>query len=164
MVEIIHDLVRKGLIMQCEGRWRLSSAPEQIAVGVPQSLQQLLEQQIAALGVFEQRVLGSASVAGERFSAWEIARAAELEPGQVEEVCEQLAQRRRFIRSAGIHELPGGPVSAHYEFLHALHRAFVYATLPPVSRSRLHHNVALQLATLPASEASQLAPVVHGEL
>jgi len=160
MVEILHDLVRKGLIVQREGRWLLSSAPEQIAVGVPQSLQQLLEQQLAGLGGLERRVLDSASVAGERFSAWEIARAAELESGQVEEVCEQLAQRRRFIRSAGIHELPGGPVSAHYEFLHALHREFVYATLPPVSRSRLHHNIAQQLATLPSSEASQLAPVL----
>jgi DNA-binding winged helix-turn-helix (wHTH) protein/tetratricopeptide (TPR) repeat protein len=160
MVAIVRDLVRNGLIVQSEGEWRLSAAPERIEVGVPQTLQQLLELQLEEMSSVEQRVLRSASVAGERFCAWEIARAAELEPEQIEEVCEQLAERQRFIRSAGIHELPGGTVSAHYEFLHALHREFLYGGLAPVNRSRLHRNVAEQLVTLQTSETPQLAPVL----
>jgi DNA-binding winged helix-turn-helix (wHTH) protein/tetratricopeptide (TPR) repeat protein len=160
MMAIIHDLVRNGQIVQSEGEWRLSAAPERIDIGVPQSLQKLLELQLDELSGSELRVLRSASVAGERFCAWEIARAAELEPEQVEEICEQLAERQRFIRSTGIHELPGGTVSAHYEFLHALHREFVYGALGPVSRSRLHRNVAEQLVTLHTSQTSQLAPVL----
>lgn len=160
MVAIVDDLVRKGLIAQSEGEWRLSRAPERIEVGVPQTLQRLLELQLGELDGSEQRVLKSASVAGERFCAWEIARAAELEPEQIEEVCEQMAERRRFIRSAGIHELPGGTVSAHYEFLHVLHRDFIYGALAPVSRSRMHRKVAEQLVTLQTSETPQLAPVL----
>jgi hypothetical protein len=71
-----------------------------------------------------------------------------------------LAESRRFIRSAGIQELPDGTVSAHYEFGHSLYRAFLYGRLSAVSRARLHRSVAQQLETLYSPDRQELAPTL----
>src|SRR5262249_1012866 len=91
------------------------------------------------------------------FSAWELAPALERDPEAIEAICEQLADRAQFIRSAGMRELPDGAVSAHFEFLHALHREFIYGGISPGARSRLHRSIALRLATLPSAAAAGLA-------
>src|SRR6266478_1324377 len=52
--------------------------------------------QFQQLSPAEQRILRSASVAGERFSVWAIATAAEIDPDSVEGVCEGLAERLQF--------------------------------------------------------------------
>ena len=55
-------------------------------------LDQLIELQFKQLTPVEQRILRSASVAGERFSVWAITTAAELEPG---------SHRRRLRKTGG---------------------------------------------------------------
>jgi hypothetical protein len=102
-------------------------------------------------------VLRSASVIGERFAAWTLAAdAGEVE--RVEAVCEGLAERRRFIRSAGIAELPNATMSAFYEFHHSLYRQAIYRRLSEVARSKLHRAAAERLATLFGAESLALAP------
>src|SRR5262249_1461232 len=105
------------------------------------------------------------SVVGHRFSAWEIAPAMEMHHEAVEKICEELADRLRFIRPAGIHELSNGIVSAHYEFLHALYRDFLYGGISPVLRSTLHRTIADQLETGTGAKPSEVAAalVMHFE-
>src|SRR5262249_15484891 len=105
----------------------------------------------------EQRVLRAASVIGERFAAWTVAAdAAELE--HVETVCEGLAERRLFIRTAGMAELPDGTMAAFYEFHHSLYCQAIYRRLSEVARSEAHRAVGDRLATLFGPQALALAP------
>src|SRR5258708_7405798 len=112
------------------------------------------------LNVEESTTLKGACVLGESCSALAIANSVGSEPDRIEQLCDVLAESRRFIRSSGIQELPDGTVSAHYEFGHSLYRAFLYGPLSAVSRARLHRRVAQQLETLYSPDRQELAPTL----
>jgi len=145
MVTILQDMVKTGVIAQSDGRWSLCVPVEEVAPRVPETLDQLIEAQFQQLSPVEQRILRSASVAGERFSVWALATAAELDLDSIEESCEGLVERLQFIKSAGIQELANGQISSHYEFRHSLYREVLYRRLSQVNRSRLHLLLAQRL-------------------
>jgi DNA-binding winged helix-turn-helix (wHTH) protein/tetratricopeptide (TPR) repeat protein len=154
---VVRELVANGVVARDRDAWRLTVSVDRIEPGVPASLQDMLRAQFDQLSEGEQSVLKAASVIGERFAAWMVAGgAAEIE--QVEAVCEALAERRLFIRSAGIAELPNATVSPFYEFHHSLYRQAIYRRLSDVARSKLHRAAGERLATLFGPEASALAP------
>ena len=148
MVSLVQDMVKKGLIVQDRGAWRLSAPSEEIDPGVPETLQRMLEVQFDQLSRPEQRILQSASVAGERFSIWSIATTLDIAPDQIEELCEDLAERQQFINSTGIDELSNGLASARYEFRHSLYRQVIYRRLSDARRSKLHLGVGERLKSL----------------
>src|SRR6266478_2749501 len=145
MVTILQDMVKNGLIAQANGKWTLRVTLEDVGPTVPDTLDQLIEMQFQQLSPAEQRILRSASVAGERFSVWAIATAAEIDPDSVEGVCEGLAEKLQFIKAAGIHKLANGQISAHYDFRHSLYREVLYRRLSEVARSKLHLLLAQRL-------------------
>ena len=157
MVAIVQDMLKRGLIAQDKNGWSLTSPLETIAPSVPDTLQQMLEAQFDHLSAPEQRVLKSASVAGERFSVWSIATTQDIEPDQIENLCEGLAERHQFIRAAGIQEFGDGIVSAEYEFRHSLYRQAIYKRLSDVHRSNLHRSLAERLRILCSSVTPELA-------
>jgi len=118
MAAIVGHMAEKGLILRDAGQWKLGQPLEDMEPGVPETLQQMLEVQLDQLSTQERRVLEYASVAGERFSVWALSAMLDINPSQIEGVCDQLADGQRFIRPVGIHELADGSVSAHYEFKH----------------------------------------------
>jgi len=138
MVGIVQEMVKSQLIIRADGRWELSRPLAKLDPGIPETLQQLIQEQFEQLSTSEQSILRSASVAGERFSVWAIATSVDSEPSKIEEICEGLAEKQRFIRAIGIQELANGEFSAHYEFRHSLYREVLYRRLSDVSRSRLH--------------------------
>jgi DNA-binding winged helix-turn-helix (wHTH) protein/tetratricopeptide (TPR) repeat protein len=148
MVTVVRDMVKKELIAQVDGNWHLTTNLESVALNVPVTLQQLIEVQFEQLNEVEQNILRSASVAGDHFSVWAITPALEVEPDNIEAVCERLAERQQFIKPAGIHELRTGEFSAHYEFRHSLYREVLYRRLSEVNRSKLHHVLGQRLETL----------------
>ena len=148
MVAMVEDMLKRGLIAQDEGRWALTTPLEEIAPGVPETLQRMLQVQFEQLSASEQQVLKTASVAGERFSVWAITSILEMETEHLEDLCEGLTERQQFIRSAGIHQLADGSSSAHYEFRHSLYREVLYRRLSEVSRSKLHRRLGERLEGL----------------
>jgi DNA-binding winged helix-turn-helix (wHTH) protein/tetratricopeptide (TPR) repeat protein len=148
MVAIVQDMLKRGLIAQDKDGWSLTTPLEAIAPSVPETLQQMLEAQFDQLSAPEQRVLKSASVAGERFSVWTISTMLDIGPDQIEDLCDQLSLRQQVIKSAGIQELSKGLVSAHYEFRHSLYRQAIYRFLSDGTRSRLHLGLAARLESL----------------
>src|SRR5262245_10146296 len=157
MVAIVEDLVKRGVIGQDQGRWLLTAPLADVAPGVPETLQQMLEVQFDHLSVPEQQVLKTASVAGEHFSVWAIAPASEMESNRIEDVCEGLTERQQFIRSAGIRDVGNGVASAHYEFRHSLYREVLYRRLSDVNRSKLHRGLGERLKALCALGKQELA-------
>ncbi|HET7108050.1 MAG TPA: AAA family ATPase [Candidatus Acidoferrum sp.] len=145
MVTILQDIVKKGLVAQVDGKWALAAPMETVAQSVPETLNELIDAQFQQLSAVEQRVLRSASVAGERFSAWAVSTAAEIDPGEMEDVCEGLAARLQFIKSLGIKEQANGEISGHYEFRHSLYREVLYGRLSEGARSKLHLLLAQRL-------------------
>jgi len=120
MVAIVQDIVKRGVISQRQDGWTLTIPLASIAPSVPETMQQMLEAQFAQLSPEEQRVLKSASVAGERFSVWVISALLPMDGDHIEELCDQLSARQLVIRSAGIEQLTKGLISPHYEFRHSL--------------------------------------------
>ncbi len=145
MVTILQDMVKKGVIAQANGKWTLSVALEDVGPSVPETLDQLIDAQFQQLSAVEQRILRTASVAGERFSVWAISTSVEIEADRIQDACEELSARLQFIRCAGTHELANGQISAHYEFRHSLYREVLYRRLPEATRSKLHLLLAQRL-------------------
>ena len=160
MVAIVQDMLKRGLIAEDKDGWSLTTPLETIAPSVPETLQQMLEAQFDRLSAPEQRVLKSASVAGERFSVWTITNMLDISPDQIEDLCDQLSARQQVIKSAGIQELSNGLASAHYEFGHSLYRQAIYRSLSDGTRSRLHLGLAARLQTLCMSGHRELASEV----
>jgi len=145
MVTILQDMMKKGQIGQAGGEFTLNVALEAVDLSVPETLDQLIEAQFKQLNCEEQRILRSASVAGEHFSVWAITTAAEIAPGVIEDTCESLAGRLQFIKTAGLHELSNGQISAHYAFRHSLYREVLYRRLSEGTRAKLHMELAQRL-------------------
>ena len=160
MVAMVQDMMKKGLIANHNGEWRLTTPLATIDPGVPQSLQQMLELQFDKLTAPEQRVLEAGSVVGEHFSAWVIATALEERPDHIEDLCDDLAARQQVINALGIQELPDGLVSGHYEFRHSLYRQAIYRRLSSGRHIRLHRAIAERLKTLSGPKQRQLASEV----
>src|ERR1700722_19091574 len=145
MVTIIQNMVKKGLVGQVGGKWVLAAPIETVAQSVPETLDQLIEAQFRQLSPVEQRVLRSASVAGEQFSAWAVSTAAGIDPDEVEEICEGLAGKLQFIKGSGRKEQANGEISARYDFRHSLYREVLYGRLSESARSKLHLLLAQRL-------------------
>jgi DNA-binding winged helix-turn-helix (wHTH) protein/tetratricopeptide (TPR) repeat protein len=165
MVTILQDMVKKGLIAQIDDRWTLAAPIETVAQSVPETLDQLIDAQFQQLNAVEQRVLRSASVAGERFSALAVSTAAEIDPSDVEDVCEELVARLQFIKCSEIKEQAKGKISAHYEFRHSLYREVLYGRLSEGARSKLHLLLAQRLKALcdPCEQESATELALHFE-
>src|SRR5947199_1826311 len=111
MVTVLQNMVEKGLIESDNETWKLTVPLEDMPLSVPETLDQLIDAQFQQLTPFEQRILRSASVAGEHFSVWGISTSVQLDSEPIEEACQTLADSQQFITFAGIHELANGQIS-----------------------------------------------------
>src|SRR5262245_23460640 len=150
---LTRDLVANGTVVHAADAWTLTAPIPTIELKVPASLQDMLNVQFDQLSSVEQRHLKTASVVGERFPAWLLASDTDT-LDEAERVCEQLAERRLFIRPVGMVELPNGTISATYEFRHALYRQAIYGRSSDVAAVRLHRTVGSRLEALHGGEAS----------
>jgi DNA-binding winged helix-turn-helix (wHTH) protein/tetratricopeptide (TPR) repeat protein len=149
MRAILEDMVKKGQVVRNqEHGWTLGTPLEQMAPDVPDNLQEMIDVQFEQLSEPEQRILKSASVAGEHFLVWPISGAVDLQSEHVENLCEGLAERQQFIAGAGIDELANGDFSARYAFKHSLYREAIYRGLSDVSRAKLHRRIAERIKIL----------------
>ena len=147
MVTIVQELVKKGYLAKSKDAWSLTTPLRRIDLGVPETLQQMLELQFDQLRAMEQRIVEGASVAGECFSVWKVSATVGIEPDQVEDLCDELARRQQFIRRA-IPIEPADDIGVQYEFIHSLYRQAVYRRLSDRIRSRLHQNLGVCLKEL----------------
>jgi tetratricopeptide (TPR) repeat protein len=163
MVNVVDALVRQGLLAEVAGRWEAKKDLE--AVAVPESLRQMITQQLDGLGPAEQQLLAAASAAGMTFSSATVAAALDDDVAAVEDRCEALARREQFIRAAGMEEWPDGTIAARYRFLHVLYEHVLYERLTPARRASLHARIGERedaaFRSRPAERAAALA--VHFE-
>ena len=165
MVTMVEDLVAQGMLAEQEGLWTLGTVVEALEDRVPESIRQMLEQQLERLPEAEQRILEAGSVAGMEFPVAAVAAALTEEVAPIEERCGELARRQQFLRPAGLVEWPDGTVVAYFGFVHALHQHVVYQRVGAARRVRLHRRIGQHMAAAYGSHAGQIAAelAVHFE-
>ncbi|MGE0825689.1 MAG: AAA family ATPase [Candidatus Binatia bacterium] len=163
MVNVVDNLVRRGMIVEREGRWGLSSELE--AVETPGTLRQFIEQQVEQLTPEAQRALEMASVAGMEFSTAAVSAALEKQIETVENECEELARQGQFVRALGIGEWPDGTITARFGFTHALYQEVLYERLRATERINLHQKIGKRIEEAYGPRAGEIAAelAVHFE-
>src|SRR5439155_5813381 len=141
LVTLVEALIAQGDLVQREGRWVLQARIEAIDMGVPESIGQMIEQQLARLSPEAQRVVEVASVAGVEFSAAAVAAGLPDAVVAVEELCEGLVRRQHWLRPAGVAEWPDGTVATRYRFTHWLYQHVAYQRLGAARRIQLHQRL-----------------------
>ena len=82
--------------------WEVAEGLETVVRGVPESLRNMVEQQLEQLSSTDQALLEAASVAGAEFSATAVAVGVDDMEEAVEARCDSLARRGQFLRALGV--------------------------------------------------------------
>lgn len=138
MVNVVDALIRQDLLVERAGRWTMNVDEAEVETAVPESLRQMIEQQLAGLESGDLRLLEAASVAGTAFSTAALAAALGEAVEIVEDRCEALTRREQFIRAGGVEDWPDGTLAAGYRFRHVLYQQVLYERLPAARRASLH--------------------------
>ena len=157
MVNVVNYLLAEGLMVQTEQHWVLNARLEELEVGVPENIKEMIAKQIARLSSEDQQVLEAASISGMTVSALAIASALREDVVKVEGRCEELARRNCFLRSCGVGEFPDGTVSARYGFIHWLYVTTLYERIPAARRAKLHKDMAEQGEVIYGSRVGDIA-------
>ena len=145
MVNLVDSWVAAGLLIEDRGQWTLQTGLDALAEGVPESLRELIVQQLTRLSAEDQEVLEVASVAGMQFSTATVAAGVSDTEEQVETRCAALARRGQFLQDSGIAEWSDGTLATQFTFIHHLHRQVLYERVPAGRRARLHRQVGARL-------------------
>jgi DNA-binding winged helix-turn-helix (wHTH) protein/predicted ATPase len=141
VVNVVQHLRDERRLVEEDGRWQLRDGVERIESDVPENVRQLIERQLDRLTPGERRALEGASVAGMECSTVAIAAGLAEEIGWVEEQCEALVRRHRFLLPARLVSLPDGTVTPRYTFSHVLYRDVPYSLMPPTRRRQVHARI-----------------------
>jgi predicted ATPase len=151
------------MVAEHNGHWTLQGQITDLEVGIPESLQQMLGEQLDRLTPLEQRVLETGSVAGAEFTVAAVAAGLEEAPTLVDDCCEALWRRGQVLRPMGIVEWPDGTMTARYAFQHALYQQTAYQRLGATQRVHLHRRLGARLegAFGPRADAIAVELAVH---
>ena len=157
LVTVVEELVRQGILVPQATGWTLRGDLETVAVGVPENVRQLIDQQLAQVRPEVQAIMEVASVAGIEFSAAAVAAAVDQTVEDVEACCDALARRGQFVRSLGLAEWPDGTAATRYGFLHSLYPEVLYERVPVSRRARWHRQIGTRLEAGYGVRARELA-------
>jgi DNA-binding winged helix-turn-helix (wHTH) protein/tetratricopeptide (TPR) repeat protein len=144
MVNVVNDLVARGVLVRRDGEWRVEGALDRATEWIPTGLHELLARRMRRLSRSARRVLDAASVVGDEFAVAAVAAALGDPPDTVEDACEALAAQGAIIAENGIAEWPDGSLSGRYRFLHALYRRVLYDEVSEARRIRFHRAIGLR--------------------
>jgi predicted ATPase/DNA-binding winged helix-turn-helix (wHTH) protein len=162
LVTMVDDLVRQGLVRAEGAGWTLPGGLEAVASALPESLRQLIEQQLQQLSPEHLGLLEAASLAGRAFSAAAVAAAVNRDTEDVEARLAVLAHQGVFIRSAGVVEWPDGTEAAAYSFLHELYREILSERVPPSRKRRWHLQIGARKEMGYGARAREIAAELAG--
>jgi len=154
MVTVVEHLRQRGVLREEGGQWEVRPEAAAVALEVPVSVRQMIEQQFDRLSPEEQRVLEAASVAGGAYAVAAVAAGLDLAIEAVEDCCASLAQRGQFLVASGLETWPDGTVTERYDWQHALHQEVVYARVPVGRCLRLHRRIGAREETGYGAQAS----------
>ncbi|MFO7537314.1 MAG: alpha/beta fold hydrolase, partial [Chloroflexota bacterium] len=157
----MHNVVDTWLAQESldvvDGQLCLQVEIEKLAVGVPENLQALIEQQFRQLKQEDRDILKAASVAGMEFSAALVATLLDQAEEEIEARCTTLVRRGTFLRPRGIDDWPDGTVAAGFIFAHHLYRAVLYDRVTAGQQVRLHRQIGKRLEVAYGQQVTEKA-------
>lgn len=147
LVAVVDRLVRQGTLRDAATGEEVGEGLEATMGGIPDSLRQLIEQQLVQLAPDVQALLEAASVAGKEFAVAAVAVAVAQAVETVEDHCAPLARQGQFLRLSGTDVWPDGTVAARYGFVHDLYRETLYTRVPVGRQVRWHRQIGHRLET-----------------
>lgn len=152
LAEWVDGLIRQRWIVSEKGVWTLQR-PRDAGAPIPGSLYRIVGGEIERLSTAERRILETASVAGEEFTAAEVAAGRGEPLVEIDEACSELARYDRFLTLRGESEGPEGTVSGRYGFFPPLVRGVLRDRVPPASRSLIQNRIADHRKAAPPERA-----------
>jgi predicted ATPase len=165
LVTIVEEMRRQGLLHEEAAAGDVANAVRTIRRAVPESLRQIIEQQLHHVRPEGQGLLEAASMAGRTFSAAAVAAAVNQATEDIEARLGMLAHHGQFIQACGLVAWPDGTVAAGYSFRHDLYRETLYDRVPPSRQRRWHLQIGIRKETSYGARAREIAAelAVHFE-
>ena len=142
MADLVRDLRDRGVIAHDGTGWTLATALPEIGRNLPESVRGMIERKVAQLSDEDKRLLVAASVQGYRFESAVVARALDVDPGDIEERLATLERVHGFVRIVGESDLADRSLTQRCQFVHVLYQGALYATLTPTRRASLSRRIA----------------------
>lgn len=157
MVSLVDYLLAQRAVALVDGQWTLTVDAALAELAVPDSVRDVIDRQLDQLGDAERELLETASAVGLEFTAALVAEALDSKATEVDALCQSLAKRGHFLRSAGIAESADGPPSERYGFVHSLYRDALYQRLSAARRLALHRRLGEAMERLHGAHAPDVA-------
>lgn len=157
VVNVVDSLIAQGQIARRGDGWMVTIPLDEIKIGIPDSLQQLIENQLERLEEDERRVLSIASVAGLEFSTRTLSGGMDTSIAEIETVCQSLSKRRQFIRPARMIQLRDGSLLERYGFIHEFYQRVLYSSEPQPRRVALHRRIGAFQETAYSDHLAEIA-------
>jgi predicted ATPase len=134
---VTDSLVNRGVLQKVARSWRVVGDLDAVAQSVPDSLEAIIECDIAHLDPNERAILEAASVVGTRFCTLAVAATAAREAALAESTCSRWSAQDRFISVEDVCQTVKGAVGLSCVFRHGLYREVIYQHMGPVRRGEL---------------------------
>ena len=137
VVDLLRQLVNRGTLANVDGAWRLTQPPGSLGTTWPESMRTVIQRTIDRLEDDDRRLLVAASVQGAQFDSAVVARAIQMDAGEVEERLERLELVHGLVRLVEEHELAGRMPSLRYAFVHIFYQNALQKSLRGTRRATL---------------------------
>lgn len=153
---LLDELLAVGQLEQQDGAWSLNTAADAPAA-IPESIRQLVENQLTRLEESDHEILEAAAVLGAPVTAEAIAAIVESDADAIDRRLTSLGRGRLFLARAGLHQWPDGAVEDRYEFGHSLYREILADRISTGRRMRMHRAAGASLEERYGAEAEAYA-------
>jgi serine/threonine protein kinase/predicted ATPase len=159
VVDLMRQLVNRGVVSQRDGSWSLDEDVESIEAELPQSIRSVIERTVDRLDEADRRLLVAASVQGAAFDSAVVAEAIQMDSAEVEERLDRLEKVHVIVRFVDERVLARRTPSLRYSFVHILYQNTLYATLRGTRRVALSSAVAAAMEAYYGGDPAQASPL-----
>lgn len=128
--------------------------------GVPETLRELVIEQVRMLAEPGRQALRMASLGGLESDAASIAAALAAPVGEIDDVCTELSRHTPFLMHVGEAHWPDGTISGRYAFRHALYQKVLYEDQAPAARREAHRRIGHSLVASFGERTADLAALI----
>jgi DNA-binding SARP family transcriptional activator/predicted ATPase len=157
-VELVRQMEDQGQLVQDRSGRRVPGSPIEWTA-LPTKVEAVIARRLHLLPPALYRILATASVEGEQFTADVLAHILHLDHARLAEELSTLGEmQHRLVSAVGVDEI--GPLRfSRYRFRHTLYQRFLYNELDATERRLLHERVGAALETLTQGEPEHLEPM-----
>jgi predicted ATPase/DNA-binding winged helix-turn-helix (wHTH) protein len=141
MVNFLEHLLRQGVIVHEGGYWILKIDPDKVDLGVPATIQDMVELELGHRSPAEQSLLEAGSIEGIEFSTEAVAAVLDEDPDRINALCKGLARRHQFVQPVCMIEESGERFISQYRFIHSLYQRVCYQQLSQTRKAELHRRM-----------------------